>query len=76
MKVQSKKMSRVKIVPLKYEKDAIKTLRQYRQAMARLEEIFQAKKGTPEGKEANTLSKMVCDYEEKHWPIKLTKREQ
>lgn len=48
---------------------SIKNLREYRKHMRRFEEIFNAKKGTPESAEANKLSKIICAYEKKHWPI-------
>ena len=47
----------------------IKTKEDYRAALKRLEEIFDAKIGTPEGDELDILGFMVDDYENKHYPI-------
>ncbi|NPA43714.1 MAG: helix-turn-helix domain-containing protein [Chlorobi bacterium] len=47
----------------------IKTEADYQQALARLEEIFDAVPGTPEGDELEVLSLLIEDYEEKHFPI-------
>ncbi len=47
----------------------IKTEREYGQAMARLEKIFDAKKGTAEGDELEVLGILIEKYEEEHFPI-------
>ena len=50
------------IRPIKNEAD-------YRDALKRLEVIFDAPIGTIEGDEADLLGLMVDDYEKKHYPI-------
>ena len=47
----------------------IKTDTDYRAALTRLEEIFDAQLGTLEGDELEILSLLVDDYENKHHPI-------
>jgi HTH-type transcriptional regulator / antitoxin HigA len=47
----------------------IKTDADYRAALKRLEEIFDANFGTPESDELEILGLMVDDYENKHYPI-------
>lgn len=47
----------------------IKTETDYRLALKRLEEIFDAKSGTPESDELEILGLIVDDYENKHYPI-------
>ncbi len=47
----------------------IKTDADYRAALKRLEEIFDAKLGTPESDELEILGLIVDDYENKHYPI-------
>lgn len=47
----------------------IKTEGDYRIALKRLEEIFDAKPGTQESDELEILGLMVDDYENKHYPI-------
>lgn len=47
----------------------IKTEADYSAALKRLEEIFDAKPGTPESDELEILGLMVDDYENKHFPI-------
>jgi HTH-type transcriptional regulator / antitoxin HigA len=47
----------------------IKTEMDYRSALKRLEEIFDAKLDTPESDELEILGLMVDDYEKKHYPI-------
>ncbi|UOE40088.1 helix-turn-helix domain-containing protein [Chryseobacterium suipulveris] len=54
----------MKIKPIKTEKD-------YNQALERLEEIFDAKKGTEEGDELEILGILLERYEEEHFPIDL-----
>lgn len=48
--------------PIKSEED-------YRLALKRIEEIFDAKLETKEGDELDILGLMVDDYEKKHFPI-------
>ncbi len=50
------------IKPIKSEAD-------YRLALKRLEDIFDAPIGTPESDEADILGLLVDDYEKKHYPI-------
>jgi HTH-type transcriptional regulator / antitoxin HigA len=50
------------ISPIKNETD-------YRNALKRLEVIFDAPIGTPEGDEADLLGLMIDDYEKKRYPI-------
>ncbi|RZK47867.1 MAG: helix-turn-helix domain-containing protein [Pedobacter sp.] len=52
------------IKPIKSEKD-------YNDAMERLEVIFDAKKGSPEGDELEILGILVDQYENEHFPIGL-----
>lgn len=47
----------------------IKTDMDYRVALKRLEELFDAKLGTPESDELYILGLMIDDYENKHYPI-------
>ena len=47
----------------------IKTEADYREALKRVEEIFDAKLGTPESDELEILGLMVDDYENKYYPI-------
>ena len=47
----------------------IKTEEDYRAALKRVEEIFDAKPGTHESDELEILGLMVDDYENKHYPI-------
>lgn len=52
----------MKIKPIKTEAD-------YREALKRLEVIFDAVIGTKESDEADILGLMVDEYEKKHYPI-------
>lgn len=54
----------MEIKPIKTEKD-------YNQALERLEMIFDAKKGSPEGDELEVLGILVDQYENDHFPIGL-----
>jgi len=45
----------------------IKTESDYREALERLEVIFDAAFGTPESDEADVLGLMVDEYEKKHY---------
>ena len=47
----------------------IKTEQDYRKALERLDEIFDAKIGTPESDEADIIGLLVDEYEKKHYPI-------
>ena len=49
--------------------EPIKTEADYRAALKRLEEIFDAKLDTTESDELEILGLMVDDYENKHYPI-------
>ena len=49
----------------------IKTDKDYNQALERLEIIFDAKKGSPEGDELQVLGILVDQYENEHFPIGL-----
>jgi HTH-type transcriptional regulator/antitoxin HigA len=52
----------MKISPIRNEED-------YQHALKRLEEIFDAKKGTEEGDELEILSIIIDHYENDHFPI-------
>jgi HTH-type transcriptional regulator/antitoxin HigA len=47
----------------------LKTKRDYLIALERFEEIFQAKSGSDESDEADVLSLLIKDYENKHYVI-------
>lgn len=47
----------------------IKTETDYRTALLRLDEIFDAAIGTPESDEADVLGLLVDEFEKKHYPI-------
>jgi HTH-type transcriptional regulator/antitoxin HigA len=47
----------------------IKTEEDYRQALERLEVIFDASVDSPEGDEAEILSILIEKYEDEHYPI-------
>ena len=47
----------------------IKTEKDYRSSLERLEEIFDAQTGTSESDELEILSLMIDDYENKHYAI-------
>ncbi len=49
----------------------IKTKCDYEQAMARLEQVFDAKPGSPEGDELEILGILIEKYEDEHFPIAL-----
>lgn len=44
--------------------------RAYRKNLRRFEEIFLAQEGDPASQEANELSKLINDYEDKHYKIR------
>ena len=52
----------MKILPIRNEKD-------YQKALNRLEEIFDAKKGTEDGDELEILSILIDRYENEQFPI-------
>lgn len=52
----------MELKPIKNEKD-------YEAALARMEEIFDAAEDTKEGDEAEILSLMIEDYENRHYPL-------
>ena len=52
----------MKIAPIRNEND-------YQKALARLEVIFDAKKGTKQGDELEILSILIDRYENEHFPI-------
>jgi HTH-type transcriptional regulator / antitoxin HigA len=54
----------MEIKPIRTEKD-------YEAALARIEEIFDADLGTPEGDELEILASLVETYEKKNYPIEL-----
>ncbi len=47
----------------------IKTKKDYEQALNRLEEIFDSKKGAPEADELEVLGILIEKYEDEHFPI-------
>lgn len=47
----------------------IETEEQYKKALARLDQIFEAELGTPEGEEALELIEVIEQYEQKHYPM-------
>lgn len=47
----------------------IKTKKDYSKALERFEKIFQSKAGTPESDEADVLSLLIKDYEDRHFVI-------
>jgi HTH-type transcriptional regulator/antitoxin HigA len=49
----------------------IKTVKDYNQALERLEVIFDAKNGTSEGDELEVLGILIDRYENEHFPIGL-----
>ena len=49
----------------------IKTENDYSDALDRLEDIFDAKKGSPEGDELEILGILISQYENEHFPIGL-----
>lgn len=49
----------------------IRKAKDYEQALERLEQIFDAKKGTKDGDELEVLGILIENYENKHFPIDL-----
>ena len=54
----------VTINPIRTEEDE-----DYEVALARVDDIFEAKPGTPEGDELDILTDLIVMYEDKHYPI-------
>ena len=48
---------------------AIKTEQDYKNALKRLDEIFDAKIGSPESDEADIIGLLIDEYEKKYYPI-------
>ncbi len=48
----------------------IKTEKNYNEALERLEQVFDATPGTPEGDELEVLALLIDQYEKEHFPIK------
>jgi HTH-type transcriptional regulator / antitoxin HigA len=53
------------------ELKVIKTEEEYKQALVRLEQIFDSEPDTPEGDELDLLSLLIDNYERIHYPIDL-----
>ena len=53
------------------EHKVIKTENEYKEALKRLEIIFDAEPGTPDGDELDLLSLLIDNYEKMHYPIDL-----
>ncbi len=51
---------------------SIRTEEEYEAALARIDEIFDAETGTPEGEELDELADLVESYEDKHYPIGMS----
>ncbi len=49
----------------------IKTEEEYQASLARLEVIFEAEPGTPDGDEAELLTALIMMYEEQYYPMDL-----
>lgn len=49
----------------------IKTERDYKKALKRLEDIFDARPGTKEGDELDILGLLIQHYEDEHYPIEM-----
>lgn len=49
----------------------LNTKEEYHIALARLEEVFMAKKGTPEYEEAEFLELLIKDYEERNFTFEM-----
>lgn len=47
----------------------IKTKKDHREALARIEQLMSAKKNTPEGDELDVLVTLVSAYEDTHYPV-------
>lgn len=55
----------------KFELAILKSKKDYENALRRMEEIFEAKPNTVEGKEAELLALLIETYEEEHFKIDL-----
>lgn len=55
----------------KFELAILKSKKDYENALRRMEEIFDAKPNTVEGKEAELLALLIETYEEEHFKIDL-----
>ena len=55
----------------KFELAILKSKKDYENALRRMEEIFEAKPNTVEGKEAELLALLIETYEEEHFKIEL-----
>lgn len=51
---------------------SIKTEKDYKQAIEKLETLFDAKKGTAKGDELELLGILIEQYENEHFPIDLS----
>jgi HTH-type transcriptional regulator/antitoxin HigA len=58
---------------MKNKMGIIKSKEQYNKSLKRFEEIFLAKEGTVESKEADVLSILIKEYEDKHFVINTIK---
>ena len=52
----------------------IKTEKHYKSALQRIEELWGAPQGSPEGNELDRLVKLIENYERKHYPVSKTLR--
>ena len=57
--------------PLRWAVKPIRTERDYKAALARIDELMDAVPGTPECDELDVLADLVVAYEHKHFPIDL-----
>src|SRR5690606_30150140 len=64
-------MTKSMLIPYKMMLKPIKTEKDYNQALERLEEIFDAKKGSSEGDELEVLGILIDLYEKENFPINL-----
>jgi HTH-type transcriptional regulator/antitoxin HigA len=64
-KIDAGKFKEMTIKPIKNEKD-------YQDALARLEVIFDSRKGSKEGDELEILSILIEKYEDEHFPIEFS----
>ncbi len=62
-------MTRSTQKPFKMNIKPIKTKKDYQQALVRLEEIFDARKGSANGDELEILAMLVDNYEAEHFPV-------
>ena len=60
-----------KLMQTKFELAILKSKKDYENALRRMEEIFEAKPNTVEGKEAELLTLLIETYEEEHFKIDL-----